>query len=534
MSLSEKVSEFLFKEEDFTKIRKLPSNGVTESYLAESNSDHRKVVLKYFRLISDEACHTNGTPKQSFYDFLYDKTTSLNHPCLCPIEGYTVPNEKRIPIIVSTYCENGALTNDSMNRLNQSKKWVVAIGLASALKYLHKENVFGLNLKPWNILLDKNDYPHITDYLFESYTKTDIPPTMNIGTILYKAPEYITKSHPVSEKSDIYTLGLIFFHLFSGTSAFNNKENHITQFFKFAHGYRPEIPDSISPLIADIIKQCWDPNPDLRPAASTVMDLLVSNIQKIVDALDEKIIVPFLRMILDFDYGTALAAFGDARGKTNAAKALYNSTTAPTTRKKALADLKVCAEAGDREAKHFYKKVTGESIQGDDDGIEDEKDIQLKHEKKSVPQNLLPKIKNKEIVEAANKGDRERIRQLLSESVDVNSKDDDGDTALSVAARKGDLPLVQMLLTVSGIDINTQSEKGYTPLHEACRFGKEEIVTALLLIKGLDLSIKDNMGYSAVDWATTEDMKKQLIKAGAVPSRKRSVKKKSSSAHKPN
>ena len=38
MSLSEKVSEFLFKEEDFTKIRKLPSNGVTESYLAESNS----------------------------------------------------------------------------------------------------------------------------------------------------------------------------------------------------------------------------------------------------------------------------------------------------------------------------------------------------------------------------------------------------------------------------------------------------------------------------------------------------------------
>ena len=142
--LSEKASELLFKEDDFNKIGKLPENGYSESYLAEVKSDKRKVVLKYAKLMSEEACNSDGSAKKSFYDQLHEKASTLLHPCLCPIEGYTVPTEKRIPIIISSYCKNGPLNNESMNRLSQSKKWIVAIGIASAIKYLHQQDILYL------------------------------------------------------------------------------------------------------------------------------------------------------------------------------------------------------------------------------------------------------------------------------------------------------------------------------------------------------------------------------------------------------
>ena len=530
--ISDKAKKLLFKEESFKKIGKLPENGYSESYMCEDTKTSRKVVLKYANLMSAQACKDDGSADPAFYNKIF-KLASLMHPCICPIEGYTVPTGKRVPIIISTYCKNGALNDSMIRRLSQSKKWIIAIGIASAIKYLHHENIIDLNLKLSNILLDENDQPFITDFGYQTLSKENILPSQNIGTILYKAPECITKSSPPTVKSDIYSFGIILYHLFSNKSAYNDRENPITQVFSFSRGHRPRISEEVSPVIANIIKLCWDPNPDIRPTAAAVFDLLITSIKDLVDSLDEQLIVPYLRNILDFEYGSALSAFGDARGKLNAAKVLYNATDAPNIREKCKEDIKVTAEAGDREARVFYKKITGETIgneeelltaEGDDDGVR----IQLKREKKKHKKSALPKVTNKEIVEAAAAGNREKIRALLADNVNVNSQNDDGDTALTAAVKNGDLTLTQILLSTDGINPNIVNNKGCTALHEACKFGNTEIVQALILFKGIDLTIKDKMGYGALEWATTEELKSILVKAGAVPAVKKKPAKKSS------
>ena len=77
---------------------------------------------------------------------------------------------------------------------------------------------------------------------------------------------------------------------------------------------------------------------------------------------------------------------------------------------------------------------------------------------------------NGNLVEAARNGDREAIRALLKERVDVNGRQADGATALAWAAHRDDLETAD-LLPRAGADTNVANEYGATPQWLACSNG---------------------------------------------------------------
>eukprot|EP00808_Paulinella_micropora_P018328 g78737.t1 len=106
-----------------------------------------------------------------------------------------------------------------------------------------------------------------------------------------------------------------------------------------------------------------------------------------------------------------------------------------------------------------------------------------------------------ELPDAAEKGDVDRIRELLAQSVDVDleARDRDGRTALMSAARESHVAVAEALLQAKAA-LNTQNNDGVTALMHAGYWGRTE-VAALLLKAKADMTLKNGNGRTALDCA---------------------------------
>ncbi len=99
------------------------------------------------------------------------------------------------------------------------------------------------------------------------------------------------------------------------------------------------------------------------------------------------------------------------------------------------------------------------------------------------------------VAEAASRGDREAVRELLKNGEDVNVAQGDGMTALHWAGQIGDAEMAQMLL-YAGADIEAVTRLGnYTPLLVAAEAGNASVVK-VLLDAGADVSVRTTSGGS--------------------------------------
>src|SRR5215475_1611911 len=87
-----------------------------------------------------------------------------------------------------------------------------------------------------------------------------------------------------------------------------------------------------------------------------------------------------------------------------------------------------------------------------------------------IPAATLAAATDIRLVEAAQQGDREAVRSLLQQHIDVNALQPDGTTALAWAAHRDDLPTAGLLIE-AGANVNAANDYGVTPLWLACSDG---------------------------------------------------------------
>lgn len=98
----------------------------------------------------------------------------------------------------------------------------------------------------------------------------------------------------------------------------------------------------------------------------------------------------------------------------------------------------------------------------------------------------------------------EVVKALLScSNVEVNARDNEGDTAFHYAVEPGDKEILTLLLE-KGAHPEISNRAGLTPLHEAAKQGNREVVAWLVEVALVNIHIRDNEGKTALDWAIEE------------------------------
>lgn len=120
------------------------------------------------------------------------------------------------------------------------------------------------------------------------------------------------------------------------------------------------------------------------------------------------------------------------------------------------------------------------------------------------------------LLAAAERGDLKTVKELLKQGVDVNSADNDKETALYKACCTPHLSIVKTLIK-AGADVNLGNKRGVTPLMMACLYHYKEIVEYLLL-RGADIKRVSEFGgvlSHSVGSNAKAGIVKLLIKKGA-------------------
>ncbi|KAL3752179.1 hypothetical protein ACJRO7_012921 [Eucalyptus globulus] len=81
------------------------------------------------------------------------------------------------------------------------------------------------------------------------------------------------------------------------------------------------------------------------------------------------------------------------------------------------------------------------------------------------------------LIDAARYGDMEDVTSLAAAGVPLDSRDDQGRTALHMAAANGHLSIVDYIIS-KGADVNAANAEKNTPLHWACLNGHVQVIVS--------------------------------------------------------
>ncbi|CAN8258411.1 unnamed protein product [Cochlearia groenlandica] len=143
--------------------------------------------------------------------------------------------------------------------------------LASALRFSHQDGVSHRDVKPQNLLLDKQGNLKVSDFglsALPEHLQNGLLHTA-CGTPAYTAPEVISRRGYDGAKADAWSCGVILFVLLVGYVPFD--DSNIASMYRKIHRRDYRFPSWISKQAKSIIYQMLDPNPETRMSIETVM-----------------------------------------------------------------------------------------------------------------------------------------------------------------------------------------------------------------------------------------------------------------------
>lgn len=192
---------------------------------------------------------------------------ALEHQSIVPV--YDFGEEDGQPYIVMRLMTGGSL-NDKLDKgpLSLEEALEITARIADALDAAHAKGVIHRDLKPGNILFDQYGKAYLTDFGIARVVEGGATLTGGaiLGTPAYMSPEQIQGDKEIDHRSDIYALGIIFYHMLTGNPPYQATTPakvmmmHVLEPIPEIHKALPDLP----PFVEEVLRKALSKDPDDR------------------------------------------------------------------------------------------------------------------------------------------------------------------------------------------------------------------------------------------------------------------------------
>jgi predicted Ser/Thr protein kinase len=242
----------------------LGRGGMGEVYRAHDLTLGQEVALKFL----PEVAARNPAALTRFYNEVRI-ARQVSHANVCRV--YDLGEVDGQPYLSMEYVDGedlGSLLR-RIGRLPSDKAVEIARQLCAGLAAAHAKGVLHRDLKPANIMLNGRGQVVITDFGLAALADEIPGEEIRNGTPAYMAPEQLA-GREVTAQSDIYSLGLVLYEIFTGRRAF--EASTLAELVRLHSETAPLSPSSLvkdlDPTVETAILRCLDPEPSHRPPSA--------------------------------------------------------------------------------------------------------------------------------------------------------------------------------------------------------------------------------------------------------------------------
>jgi Protein kinase domain/zinc-ribbon domain len=238
--------------------------GMGEVYRAEDLKLDQDVALKFLpeKLVQDGAALARFHREVRI-------AREISHPNVCRV--FDIGEANGVPFISMEYVDGEDLSTllRRIGRLGQDKAVEIARQLCAGIEVAHDHGVLHRDLKPANVMLDDRGRVRIMDFGLAGIATEIQGAEISSGTPAYMAPEQLAGKE-VTIRSDIYSLGLVLYELFTAKRPFEAAT--VAEMIRLREQSYPSRPSSmvrdLDPLVERVIMRCLDVDPQKRPATA--------------------------------------------------------------------------------------------------------------------------------------------------------------------------------------------------------------------------------------------------------------------------
>jgi len=276
----------------YTIIEKLGEGGMGEVYRARDTKLGRDVAIK----ILPEDMYRDPERRKRFAREAR-VIAALNHPNIVTI--HSVEEFEDRPFLTMELVK-GKTLRDSITEQGMSLGvfFSVAVPLVDAVCSAHAQGITHRDLKPANVMLNDEGRLKVLDFglakLFQESTGPEDDRTVGadvdtqagriLGTVSYMSPEQV-EGKPLDGRSDIFSLGIVFYEMLTGRRPFAGDSNAstISSILRDNPPSVTEIKETLPRHLGRIVRRCLAKDPDRR--YQSALDLR-NDLQELADEVD--------------------------------------------------------------------------------------------------------------------------------------------------------------------------------------------------------------------------------------------------------
>lgn len=237
----------------------LGKGGMGEVYRADDLTLGQPVALKFL------PTHLSNDPDRlARFRKEVASARRVSHPNVCRVYDIVEHDGQSFLAMEFVDGEDLASVLRRMGRVPEEKGIEVARQLCSALAAVHDQGLLHRDLKPANVMLDGRGKVRLTDFGLAAAAQDLTATEVRSGTPLYQAPEQLA-GREVTERSDLYSLGLVLYELFTGKRPFIDSSRDTPPSKPSTH------VSGLSPTVEHVILKCLEPDPVSRPRSAVAV-----------------------------------------------------------------------------------------------------------------------------------------------------------------------------------------------------------------------------------------------------------------------